>query len=679
MHQVEKEKWKKTVIYIAICGMFWLLLLLMIIIRLQDEILPYSTYKENIDEEQFIRNLTSGMTIEQTFSSPHDFTCLTLSCSDHEKDLEGNMIIEVRDEGGELLAHKEIENSAVSYGVPVEIHFSQPCHKDQTYKVAIRAYDTGEEAIGFFGYIPNAEAETAILNGTVSKYALSIGTHTHTKLFYVLCIAIFVIMAIGMGIQIIILIWKNPQPQQMFLTLAIPIGITLLCFMNTNIIHDGDAHLPRAYHYSNILLGIDDRDMHSAITMRSDDVDLFYRSDCMNATNAQGMWHIYENWSWFVKDSSLVSEVECRTAGTTSILAYLPATLGITLARILGLGTYPMLYLAKIFSFLFYLVGVYYAIKIIPAGKQIMVFTASLPMAIQQATGITYDTVTLVILFLFVAFTIRIYFQDIEKKEWLFFAGCCALLGICKGGIYTPVLILLLILPKERFGDNIKKKILAILGIGILTVVLTITNYGGTIRAYLNLNTEKTTEETGVLTEQAEGEELTESVKPACYGMDIVIKKPLRFIKLLVNTIVERIDFYVKGILGSRVAWAVEEFPVWSYIIFGLILVLSKNGVGEEKYPMDITLRMGLIVATVLVFLVYHVLFLIETPLNYSWIWGIQGRYFIPQTVMLLLAMKNNGVVQKSKSDNMLYLAYNMGLILFLYGYFELFMIQTYN
>ncbi len=59
--------------------------------KVEDTIVPYETYVANLDEEQFIRNLTSGMTIEQSFVAPHDFECITLSCSDHEQRLPGKI------------------------------------------------------------------------------------------------------------------------------------------------------------------------------------------------------------------------------------------------------------------------------------------------------------------------------------------------------------------------------------------------------------------------------------------------------------------------------------------------------------------------------------------------------------------------------------------------------------
>lgn len=646
----------------------------MIASRLVGQILPYVTYLENRDEEQFVRNLKSGMTIEQTFTSPHEFECLTLSASNHEKILEGEILVQVwNNETQELVVKQKIASSSIKYAVPIEIHFDETGIQDVEYTIRIQGLDTGEEAVGFFGYQWNGKEE-AFIDGTKSGYVLSIGTHTHTKLFLWLFIIVFTVLLIGMGIMFIFILCKRRiQPEQIFLMLAIPMGLVLLCFMSVNFIHDGDAHFPRAYHYSNVILGIEDKNPDVAITMRTEDAEAIFESTCMTAKNAQNMWHIFENWKWFAEDKSFVSDVECRTAGRTNILLYLPSVLGISLARVMGLGAYPMLYLGKIIPMIMYLLGVYYAIKIIPIGKHLMAFAAALPMAIQQAVGITYDNVTFVVLFLFIAFIVRLYFIPLRKYEWVVFTLLCALLGCCKGGIYTPMMTLLLFIPKSRMKGT-KRKIVYILGAGLLVAAITLFNYGEVISSYVQKDI---TEVQSVENHEYEEEEAIATEIVQKFNMRFVLQEPVKFIKLFIATIMDRSDEYVRGMLGNGVAWAVEKLPTWSYMFFGIILLLSKNGIGEEKYKVNRKLKFAFLLTFLLVFGAYHVLFLIETPVTYSYIWGIQGRYFLPLSILLLLVFRNNEVKQESETEHLLYIGYYFEMLLFMYGYFQVFMTQT--
>lgn len=677
----EVEKNKKLLLYLSMFMVILVASVVMIKARVEDEIVPYATYMENKDEEQFVRNLTSGMTIEQKFTSPRDFEVMTLSCSNHEKVLPGRMLFEVYDKNGDLITSREMQNTDIVYGIPVEIPFAG--QRYQMYTVKITAMDTEEEAIGFFGYLPEKNKNTAILNGEKSEYVLSIGTHNYTNLFRSLLWIVMVVMFAGLAFLLFSLWKKELPPEKVFLMLAIPMGVALLCFLSVNFINDGDAHFARAYHYANIVLGVSEKDTMEKIAMRKDDVDALYSSGFQDAQHAQNMQHIYENWQWFIADDEIVYGIEWRSAGTTNVLGYLPSVIAIIVARIFHLGTYPMLYLAKIFPFVCYLVGCYYAVKITPVGKHLMVFLAALPMSIQQATGITYDNVTYMALFMMISCYLKIYFEGMKCKDAVLLTISCILLGCCKGGIYTPILALLLFFPKQKLG-GLKKKIKFILVAGILTASMTLVGYGYTIVSYLTIDTKMKVEESLESEEQQSTETIKAQEKDTIvyeqrYGIGYILESPSGFIKLIINTLIERTGYYIEGIIGRMAAWAVEKIPIWSCALFGVIILLTKNGIGEEKYKIGIKMKLGMTTAVILVVLAFFVLFLVETPYYYPYIWGIQGRYFIPLLLLILLVIRNNYVIQIKYSENMLYMVYYGQMILFVIGYFYIFMIQTYN
>lgn len=683
-----KEQVKKLLYYIAAFVAILGIVFIMVKARVQDEIIPYATFVENDDEEQFVRDLTSGMTLEQKFTSPRDFEVITLSCSNHEKSLAGYMELAVYDHQGEQLTSKTVQNQGIAYGVPLEIPMDGK--KGETYLVRVSAYDTGEEAIGFFGYVPEKGDNTAVLDGKKSEYALSIGIHNYTGLFRNLLKLILIVMFAGLIVLLAALWRRELPPEKVFLILVIPIGIALLCFLSVNFINDGEAHFARAYHYANVVLGVAEDQELNRIAMRADDVDTLYSSGFMKAQHAQNMYHIYENWKWFVEDDTLVYVVDWRNVGNTNIVGYLPSVIGILIARILHLGTYPMVYLAKIFAFGGYLVGCYYAIKITPIGKHMMVFIAALPMAIQQATGITYDNVTYIVLFLLISVYLQIYFEGVSRKRVITIVVLCMLLGACKGGIYTPMLWLLLFISKGKIGGW-KKKIALIIGIGILTTGVMFTGYGSTIIRYLHpdeniVSAERmgTDEQKEVSGDENSGKEMnaqnsTSEEKVEKYDVGYVFRSPAEFIKLVINTLIERTQYYLEGIEGRMAAWAVEQLPMWSCMLFAIVILLAKNGVNEQNYKVDPNLRMALLSTFGLIMFAFLSLFLIETPLYHPFILGIQGRYFIPVLLMLGLGLRNNWIIQKKNSENALYIVYYGQMILFVLGYFLVFMTQVYD
>lgn len=640
------------------------------------KILNYATFIENNDSEQFIRNFTENMILEQRFTSPHAFDCVTISCSDHDMNLKGQMIIEVYDESNEkLIAYKRIENNQIHYGVPVEIDFHEKMGADKNYVLKISARGTDENAIGLFGYIPSAGMPAAIINGQTSDYALSIGIHVRTKLFYGLLYCGLAILFCGMIILYWLVYKKEFDVHHMFLVLVIPFGVTMLLFANANMINDGDAHLPRAYHYANILLGQGQDDTGRTIRMRSDDVGIMYQSESLNARNAQNMYYIYENWKWFIKESEHIDGVPYRNAGRTNMIVYLPSVLGISLARILHLGTYPMIYLGKIFSFVFYIVGVYWAIKIVPIGKHLFLFIALLPISVQQATGITYDTFSFVILFLLISVILQMYYKEVDYKVKVALVILAVLLGLCKGGIYTPVLLLLLGIDKCNF-NGMKNKIAFIILTVVATSVVTLLSYGSVICTYIQKNDEEGIQITNDSLQFASEENEQLSVEP--YGIRYVLTNPIDMTVLVINTFTEKIGLYIQGMLGANVAWAVQTIPIWGYGMLGILIILCKNGIGEFQYQIKMNHRILFFLAFILVVSAHLVLFLIETPRTYSYIWGIQGRYFLPVIMLLFLASRNNSVEQKSKTESWLYLLYYVQYMLFFVAYFGLFMTQTY-
>ena len=667
----------EAVTLIVLGSLFIIISLMVADVTLSDQILIEVTFIENRDEEQFVRNLREGMSIEQTFSANHDFEFITLSCSDHEMLIEGKTIIYIRDnEYGKLVANEEIENYNIQYGVPVRVYFSGI--EGKSYTVTIMASGTTDDAIGFFGYFPD-EGETAIINGEKSEYALSIGTHTSTKIFWYLSIIVISIMIIGIMVLIYQLCRKNPAPQHIFLMLAIPIGVAFLCFASVNYVNDGDTHFARVYHYSNVILGINDYGNLNAITMRKDDLDTLYASECNTARHAQNMYHILENWKWFAEDVSLVENVAWRNVGTTNILEYLPEVLVFVAGRMIGLGIYPIILFARIASFICYLIGIYYAIKIIPIGKHLMLFCGALPMALRQATGITYDNMTVLALFLLVAVIFRIYYDGINRKWLILLAACCIVAGLCKTGIYTPIAILLCFVPKEKMG-GIKKKWKYIAVIGLITMLTVLAQYGGTLRGVYKseLNSMQPVYDESVNNENGTDEAET---KVTYYGFTYALREPLSFLKMYINTVLEQSRYQIAGVLGNRVPWANNEIPLWAFGLFGVVLLLSKNGIGEEMYPVTKRMRLGMVGTVSLVYLAFLVSFLVITPVYSTYVHGIQGRYFLPILPVILLMFRNNGSRQAVGTEKTLCLTYYFSAILYMASYLEIFMIhyRTFN
>ncbi len=162
-------------------------------------------------------------------------------------------------------------------------------------------------------------------------------------------------------------------------------------------------------------------------------------------------------------------------------------------------------------------------------------------------------------------------------------------LSLCKGGVYTPMLFLVLCIPKEKMG-NIKKKIIYILVTGGLTLLLFLVSYSSLLMMYLKPTppvTEQTaevmTEEGNAIASETEQESEPVFIMDQRYGMSYCLKQPVDFIKLVMQTVVDKTEEYYRGVLGRIIAWPAADVPAWSSFLFGIILLLSINRVGREE------------------------------------------------------------------------------------------------
>ncbi len=162
------------------------------------------------------------------------------------------------------------------------------------------------------------------------------------------------------------------------------------------------------------------------------------------------------------------------SAGVYSPICYLPQTAGIAVGRVFGLSPLGCFYLARVFVLLSYTALVFMALKVLPVGKNVMMPLALLPMALGIAASLSSDVVLNGVAFLFIAYLLN---QALKKSprpltggEVKIFLLLCAALALLKP-VYIPIVLLLLLLPAERFRDK-KSRLLFLFGCIGLTVLV---------------------------------------------------------------------------------------------------------------------------------------------------------------------------------------------------------------
>ena len=107
--------------------------------------------------------------------------------------------------------------------------------------------------------------------------------------------------------------------------------------MSVNVVHDGGTHLAKAYHYSNVLLGWDEKDASSYVYLKTDEAKAFdeiYVNYRRENEVAQHFWDTLDEFDNRAADNQLVMSHEYRGTSASSFFEYFPGVIGLTLSLI---------------------------------------------------------------------------------------------------------------------------------------------------------------------------------------------------------------------------------------------------------------------------------------------------------------------------------------------------------
>ena len=143
-----------------------------------------------------------------------------------------------------------------------------------------------------------------------------------------------------------------------------------------------------------MLLGWDENDDTGVVSLKADEKECFdsaYSDVYRENSQAQAAWETYHDFGLRTKDNTLYSSHQFRETSASSIWEYFPGVIGMTIGRCIGTGARFNILLTKLFFYGFYIAAVFLAMVISPRLKSCIAFAALLPMAVYQATGITYE------------------------------------------------------------------------------------------------------------------------------------------------------------------------------------------------------------------------------------------------------------------------------------------------
>ncbi len=311
-----------------------------------------------------------------------------------------------------------------------------------------------------------------------------------------------------------------------------------------------------------------------------------------------------------------------------SPVAYLFQLPGIFLGRIFNLPPILILYLGRIFSVIFWSIALFIAIRISPIGKWSMVALGLTPMAVFLSGSVTIDTILNASAFLLLAFSFRARNNNSISRKDIIIIGALFLVIALTKIIYLPIVAVLFIVTSKSF-IGLRRTIIFL----ILAVVVSIALGYGWMR----------------ITTQAQTVAVQETSSLVGFGivpkqqLDYILANPAAYFRTTWNTYLTNNGNHITseyyGTLGSLDV----SLPQWLTMAGYIIIILAL--ISEPKTIIHFSLRYKFLLISSFVFIVAAIstaMYLYSSPYKYVIIVGLQGRYFIPATVLAIPLVMNS-------------------------------------
>lgn len=424
--------------------------------------------------------------------------------------------------------------------------------------------------------------------------------------------------------------------EHVFLVTILFFGLIYNVMLTPQMVPDEAKHIDMAYRYSNELLGYESLGDMKCL-MRADDAAMEF-----TASPSFGNYrNIYYGLFSRVQDDTMVeAQVSSNIEG--SFLLYAPAVFGMTLARLLGWGTVPMLLVARYLNLVVFALLVYFGMKRLPFGKMTLFVLAILPVNVQQCTSFSHDAMVHGILFFYCCLCLQVIFsgERLTGQRMLLLFLSEFFLIYCKSGSYVPLCLLPFLIPSDCYGSR-RRKTVGTAALMSIPVFLFLMKYVQMMTGIVTTTAATSVVSTGNGAEYLSG-----------YTVGYFLKDPLELVYMMVNTFLDKTGFYLESMIGYKLGWVEIETSMLVVLLFWFLLFLSVCDRSEDRIYIRKGQRIIMLFACLgCTGLILLGMLLQWTPVGHVSIEGVQGRYFLPFMPVLLAACKNRTVILKGRID----------------------------
>lgn len=601
---------------------------------------------------------------------------------------------------GEVLATSEGDMSNIldtTEAYYTTLGLSQPVELtsfgERHYRVTLTAHYTGEGRL-LIGYTPTAnEAGLGLtVNGQPTEGMLAIlGVYAQiggflTKFYWV--IALLALVLIGAG-------WwlftgqKCPLHRMVF-CFVLALGILFSMVLPPYSAPDEQFHINQSFTLASTIydphLPIAQSQIHSTIR-RPSDQDVIVQD---GETTVFTWQHIAKNLLTTSPDPFTATHDFDEYQVDSSYTMYWISALGVLAGFLLRLGFIPTLFLGRLTNLLFFAFLASWAVKRTPVAKAVFATVALLPMTLHLAASYSRDSNLLALCLLFAALVLDLAFGPTEKISWkqLILPALAGLLIVPSKIVYFPLALLVFLIPAARLG-RFSKAIKG--GFLVLCMVVFLSSAGGTLTlgGFVNGDTPvaagaasssaavQEAEPAASVAAESESAPAPESTassgetavadsapQPAseepvqddsvCYSLPYILSHPLDTVELLIRSVVEYGEHYVKTLVGGTLSYFDPGVQIaWTWVAALLILLVLawlQPGFELPVWAKTVCLLIGLACCGLAVLGCVS-----WTPTYYTTIYGLQGRYFLPVLSLLLLARPRRLLLQTDFTRGLVY------------------------
>jgi len=619
-----KSEWRKKMVPLVFLLAAAAVILLFARLSVTEE---YAFQIYRASDSLFTEQLREGETVETSFVADKDMTLsgvLLTFVNFGVADQPGQVVVEVTDRTtGTPLGSGILEAGSIMEWVWQEVPFA-PTVIPAGHEIAISLTPQG---------FTEENALSAVKSTDDTHLALKIRTDRMDSVQKFQILAAVLLLVLITVVYLLLFVW-NVRLEVIFLIAFTCMGMLFMLLIPAKLGADEDAHLNTVYKIAERLEGWESTDPERSVVLQ-EEVD--------NALGVDDTSHAYYSAYYDYLRAGRTNEALAETGYWGNVenpkITYFPAALGIVAGRHLGLSAPGIILMGRAFSFFVVLLLLFYAIRRIPFGKELLFTITMLPTMLQESATINADGIDIALAFALTAAVLSRLYGEKDKERFLDYGiliVTALLLSRCKFGALLPFGLLPLIfffrfLKKRKDGlSSLPKKERieeTVLGIGalILPVICLLAGFlplfGFTVNAYGG------------------------TIWSEHYQLSELIRDPAGTAFLLGSTVYEKLDFYLFSLGGTSLGWMNILLPQFLILLGLFFVILSSLPEKKELGRMQTKEKLWyfLIAFLTAAFAVGGML-IGWTNKGASSIEGVQGRYFLPALPLFLLALRNKKV-----------------------------------